>query len=91
MQSFSEVMPRNFSSFIPWLGRFAVESGEYRIMAGVSSWGIRCEESICIESEDMEKRPLDYSNSMLDCMQDERYNKVMSQFMTTFHLYLSYF
>lgn len=25
MQSFSEVMLRNFSSFIPWLGRFAVE------------------------------------------------------------------
>ena len=64
---------RAFSYYIPHLGRYAVESGKFRILIGASSADIRLQAEITFDSEDEVRLPLNLYNTMGEFYEDDRY------------------
>lgn len=75
-----------FINYFPYLGRYAVESGEYDILVAASSKDIRCTETIEFESVDEVIPLLDYSNSMGEYLADKRYHAVTKAVLDTFKI-----
>lgn len=71
-----------FSYYIPHLHRYAVESGEYIIMAAASSQDIRLSETIIYHSEDELRLPFTEYNSMGEFYNDDRYENVTKKVYT---------
>ena len=73
-----------FSYYVPHLGRFAVESGVFEIMAGSSSEDIRLQAQVMFYSEDEVRTPLTYDDRFGDFLEDDRYaayaKKILDQY-----------
>lgn len=70
---------RAFAYYVPHLGRYAVESGTFRIMAAASSADIRLTEEIVFVSQDEVRLKLGMYNTMLEFYTDDRYSKATKQ------------
>ncbi len=66
---------RAFSYYVPHIGRYAVESGIFRIMAAASAQDIRLEGEIRFVSGDEVRRPLTPASTMMEFYTDDRYAK----------------
>ena len=67
---------RAFAYYVPHLGRFAVESGVFKILVAASSRDIRLEGTIQFHSSDEVRRPLTLESSMAEFYNDDRYSEV---------------
>lgn len=70
---------RAFAYYVPHLGRYAVESGTFQILAGASSTDIRLQEEIVFSSADEVRLPLNLFSSMGEYYADDRYSAVTKQ------------
>lgn len=65
-----------FAYYVPHLGRYAVESGEFIIMAAASSRDIRLQDTVTFRSCDDVRLPLNGFNTMGEYYADDRYERV---------------
>ena len=65
-----------FSYYVPHLHRYAIESGEFIIMAAASSQDIRLQKSIMYYSKDELRLPFTQYNTMGEFYNDNRYEKI---------------
>lgn len=70
-----------FAYYVPHLERFAVETGEFEILAGASSGDIRLKEKVLFISEDDVRIPLTGNDLFKDFMADERYAEYAKQLL----------
>ncbi|WP_074679923.1 beta-glucosidase family protein [Marvinbryantia formatexigens] len=70
-----------FSYYVPHLGRFAVESGSFAVLAGTSSRDICLEDTVEVISEDEVRLPLGMTDSFKDFLEDDRYTVYARQFL----------
>lgn len=70
---------RAFAYFVPHLGRYAVEGGNFQILVGASSADIRLREEIQFLSIDEVRLPLGIHNTMSEFYEDDRYAAVTRQ------------
>ena len=75
-----------FSYYVPHLERFAVESGEFDILAGTSSQDIRLEDTVTFLSKDEVRLPLGMTDAFKDFLEDERYTEYARQFLEVLHV-----
>lgn len=70
---------RAFAYFVPHVGRFCVESGEFKILAAASSADIRLESSVYFQSADEIRYPLTMESTMEEFWNDDRYSDTVRQ------------
>lgn len=70
-----ELTEDDFAYYVPHLKRFAVESGEFEILAAASSEDIRCSKTIWFESSDDVRVPLTKDDLFKDFLADDRYHE----------------
>ena len=76
-----ELDEATFSYYVPHLGRFAVESGRFDVLAGASSQDIYLEDTVVFLSEDEVRLPLDMTDSFRDFLSDDRYAEYARQLL----------
>lgn len=74
-----ELDERAFAYFVPHIGRYAVESGAFKILVAASSKDIRLEAEVHFESVDDVRRPLTMESTMEEFYNDNRYSEVTRQ------------
>lgn len=75
-----------FSYYVPHLGRFAVESGMFDILAGASSADIRLQGEVEFLSEDDVRMPLTEDDMFRDFCTDDRYTEYAKQLLALLHM-----
>lgn len=70
-----------FSYYVPHLGRFAVESGDFELLIGNSSKDILLMDMVEFISKDEVRMPLGMTDSFKDFFKDNRYTKYAQQFL----------
>lgn len=74
-----ELDERAFAYYVPHIGRYAVESGAFKILVAASSKDIRLEAEIQFDSKDEVRRPLTMESTMEEFYNDDRYSEVTRQ------------
>ena len=75
-----------FAYYVPHMGRFAVESGMFEILAGASSADIRLQEAVEFVSEDDVRLPLTEDDMFRDFLADDRYAAYAGQLLAYLHM-----
>lgn len=77
---------RAFAYFVPHVGRYCVETGEFKILVAASSADIRLEGTIFFQSEDELREPLTMENTMEEYWNDNRYTETVRQVYAAIHV-----
>lgn len=77
---------RAFAYYVPHVGRYCVESGEFKIMAASSSSDIRLEGTIQFQSTDELRHQLTMENTMEEFLNDDRYADAVHQVYAAIHV-----
>lgn len=75
-----------FAYYVPHLGRFAVESGDFEILVGASAEDIRCRAGVRVSSADDVRMPLTKDDLFQDFLADDRYRKSAQELLEALKL-----
>lgn len=75
-----------FAYYVPHLGRFAVESGDFEILVGASAEDIRCRAGVRVSSADDVRMPLTKEDLFQDFLADDRYRKSAQELLEALKL-----
>jgi beta-glucosidase len=78
--------PDAFSYYVPSLHKFAVESGDFEILAGASCSDIRVSATLHVTSSVDVRSPLQESDLFIEFLRDDRYRVRAEEFLEKLHM-----